>query len=54
MNLLKKFWNDESGQALSEYGVILGIILIGVIVAITALRDRIMEVFNKIAESLSI
>lgn len=26
MNVLKKFMKDESGQSLSEYGLILGII----------------------------
>ncbi|WP_096439410.1 Flp family type IVb pilin [Alteribacter populi] len=52
MNLLKSFWDDESGQALSEYGVILGIILVGVIGVIVTFRETIMGVFQSIVEQL--
>ncbi|MFZ4452915.1 Flp family type IVb pilin [Salibacterium aidingense] len=53
-NLMKRFWKEEDGQALSEYGVILGIILVGVIGAITALSDQILSVFESITDSLNI
>ncbi|PYZ97033.1 Flp family type IVb pilin [Alteribacter lacisalsi] len=53
MNFLKNFWKDESGQALSEYGVILGIVLVGVITVIIAFRDQIQNVFETIINSLN-
>jgi pilus assembly protein Flp/PilA len=51
-NSIKKFWNDEEGQALSEYGLILGIIAVAAIVALVALKDKLVAVFTKITDSL--
>lgn len=53
MKAIKKFWKDEEGQALSEYGLILGIIAVAAIVALVALKDKLVAVFNKISESLT-
>src|SRR5204862_5291785 len=33
-NLAKKLWNDESGQGLAEYALLLGLIGVGVVVII--------------------
>ncbi len=54
MKLLKALWKDEKGQALSEYGLVLGIVVIAVIVVLTTLKDKIIALFNKISEALSI
>lgn len=54
MKLLKRLFKNEEGQALSEYALLLGIILLGVIVVVTLLRDRIVGLFQKIADALSI
>jgi pilus assembly protein Flp/PilA len=47
------FLKDERGQASTEYGVIVGLIAIGIIVAVTALRDEIAGVFNRAGTALN-
>lgn len=54
LELIKKLFKNEEGQALSEYALLLGIILLGVIVVVTLLRDKIVALFQKIADALSI
>lgn len=54
MSLFSKLFKDEGGQALSEYGLVLGIIVIAVIASLTLLKDKIVALFQKIADALSI
>ena len=54
MKLLKKIWEEDRGQALSEYGLVLGVIAIAVIASLTLLKDKLVALFNKIANALSI
>lgn len=53
-NQIKQFLKDEEGQALSEYALILAIIVIAVIAVLIVLRDKIVALFQKIADSLTI
>ena len=52
MNMMKNFWNDESGLELSEYAVGAALIAIAVATAFGALGSRIAfaigELTNKI------
>ena len=48
MNMIKKLVKEEEGQALTEYGLILGLIAVGVIVAATALGTKISDLFTYI------
>ena len=41
-----KFMNDESGQGLVEYALIIALVAIGLIVILTLLRNSIGNVFN--------
>jgi pilus assembly protein Flp/PilA len=45
--LAKKLWNDESGQGLSEYALLLGLIVIGVVILIQGMGVSIKKIFNK-------
>lgn len=54
MEIIKRLWKDEQGQALSEYGLLLGVVVIAVIVVLTLLKDRLVAIFQKIADALSI
>jgi pilus assembly protein Flp/PilA len=45
--LARKFWNDESGQGLAEYALLLGLIVIGVVVLIQGMGVSITKIFNK-------
>ncbi|MEJ8545784.1 Flp family type IVb pilin [Brevibacillus borstelensis] len=50
---LVQFWKEEEGQALSEYGLILGIIAIAAIAGLVAMKEKIVKVFEDIAKSIS-
>jgi pilus assembly protein Flp/PilA len=45
--LWNKFMNDESGQGLVEYALIIALVAIGLIVILTLLRNSIGNVFNE-------
>jgi pilus assembly protein Flp/PilA len=47
MALAKRFWNDESGQGLAEYALLLGLIVIGVVVLIQGMGISIKKIFTK-------
>jgi Flp pilus assembly pilin Flp len=46
-------WQAEEGQTFAEYGLILGIIAVGLIAAAVALRDQIADVFNNIVSGMT-
>lgn len=52
MDLLKRFWNDESGQGLTEYALVLALISIGLIAVLIVFRDAIGRVFDRIVDVL--
>jgi len=45
--IARKFWNDESGQGLAEYALLLGLIVIGVVVLIQGMGVSITKIFTK-------
>jgi pilus assembly protein Flp/PilA len=47
MELARKFWNDESGQGLAEYALLLGLIVIGVVVLIQGMGGSIEKIFGQ-------
>ena len=51
-NFLLRFQRDQSGQALTEYALILAVIAIAVVAVMTLLGDQITAVFNSIIEGL--
>ncbi len=53
MNLLKRLVKEESGQALTEYGLIIALIAILIIAALTGLKDSIAGVFQRISDQLN-
>ncbi|MBS3969038.1 MAG: Flp family type IVb pilin [Clostridia bacterium] len=52
LNLVKKFWKEEDGQGLTEYGLILGLIAVAVIGALGLLSGQIQNVFQQITGAL--
>jgi len=46
-------WGAEEGQTFAEYGLILGIIAVGLIAAAVALRTQIANVFNRVIAGLT-
>jgi pilus assembly protein Flp/PilA len=45
--LWNRFMNDESGQGLVEYALIIALVAIGLIVILTLLRNSVGNVFNE-------
>lgn len=52
IKMVKNFIVDEKGQGMTEYGLVLGVIGIGAIVALVALRDQISNLLTKIKDSI--
>jgi pilus assembly protein Flp/PilA len=47
MKLARTLWNDESGQGLSEYALLLGLIVVGVVAIIASMGGHIKNIFTK-------
>ena len=53
MSKIKSFFKNESGQAMTEYGLIIALIAVAVIVALGVVSGQLVAVFNKIKDSLT-
>jgi pilus assembly protein Flp/PilA len=53
MKLFRKLWSDESGQGMVEYGLIVALIVIAIIVVLTTMGDKIKALFNKAGTSVN-
>jgi pilus assembly protein Flp/PilA len=51
-NLLKKFWQEESGATLVEYAIIVALISVAAIGIIATLGNTISNVFTDIQQRL--
>jgi pilus assembly protein Flp/PilA len=51
-NIFSRFLKDESGATAIEYGLIAGIISVGIISTLGPLRDALNGVFGQITEDL--
>jgi pilus assembly protein Flp/PilA len=52
-NLLKQLWNDESGQGMVEYALIVALVAIGLIAVFLYLRNETGDVLDTAADSLA-
>ena len=50
--MLRKWFKDEEGQGMVEYGLIIGLIAIVVIVALVALGPKIRDMFNEVNDQI--
>jgi Flp pilus assembly pilin Flp len=51
-NLLQQLWNDERGQDIAEYAVMLAVILVIVVGTIRLIGSNANNVFSQVASSL--
>lgn len=49
----KALWSDESGQGLTEYALIIGLVSVALVLMLAAFRDEIGRVFQAIINELS-
>ena len=52
IKMVKNLIADEKGQGMTEYGLVLGVIGIGAIVALVALRTQISALLTNIKDSI--
>ena len=52
MEILRRLYRDDEGQGLVEYAMLLGIVAIGVALALDSLGDSIQIIFNQINAGL--
>lgn len=52
LKALRDLLQDESGQGMTEYALIIGIVAIMLIAALVAFRDQIAAVFDRITNGL--
>jgi pilus assembly protein Flp/PilA len=52
LSLARRLWQEEDGQAMTEYGLILGIIAVAVIAALVLMRDELNTIFSDITSGL--
>ena len=50
--MLKKWFKDEEGQGMVEYGLIIGLIAVVVIVALVALGRKIRDMFQDVNDTI--
>ena len=51
--MVKKLWNEEKGQGMTEYGLILALLVIGVIAVLTLMGPKLVAKFNTVSNSLN-
>lgn len=51
--MIKNFWTDEEGATAIEYGLIAGLIAVGIVVGATALGTDLNSLFTRIATKLT-
>jgi pilus assembly protein Flp/PilA len=47
MHSVKRLWDDDSGQGLAEYALLLGLIVVGVVVLIQGMGISIKNIFGR-------
>ncbi|SFK04940.1 pilus assembly protein Flp/PilA [Halobacillus dabanensis] len=52
VNKIKGLFIEEEGQGMTEYGLILGLIAVGVITVLITLGDQIKQVFTDLTSKL--
>lgn len=52
MTMLRKLWNDEQGQDIAEYAVMLAVILVIVIGTVRLIGTNSTTVFSQVASSI--
>jgi pilus assembly protein Flp/PilA len=50
---MPRFWQDEQGQGLVEYALILAVISIAILVALVFFKDQLSNLFSSIGNNLT-
>ena len=53
MNMIKQFFNDESGATMVEYAILVALIAVAVIAIVTLLGAQLDAKFNEVCTALN-
>jgi pilus assembly protein Flp/PilA len=53
VQFFKALWSDDSGQGLTEYALIIGLVSVALVLLLIAMSDELGRVFNAIVNELS-
>jgi len=53
MTSVRRFVNDDSGQDLLEYALLVGLIALVAVLAVTSTGNSVNKIFNTISQSLA-
>ncbi|WP_420227632.1 Flp family type IVb pilin [Pigmentiphaga litoralis] len=53
MHTVSRFFKDEDGATAIEYGLIAGLVALGIILALTALGGDLSQLFNRISTKVT-
>ena len=53
VKVIKQFWNDEAGQGLPEYALLVAAVVIMVIAATALFADDVQNLFNSIGDEIA-
>ena len=53
VQFFKALWSDDSGQGLTEYALIIGLVSVALVLLLIAMSDELGRVFNAIVTELS-
>ncbi len=53
MNLLKRLYKDEEGQAMAEYGLVLALVAVVVMAGLTVFGDNLKAFFDELAKKIT-
>lgn len=54
MEGLRNLWKEETGQGMTEYGLIIGVVSVLLITVLVAFKDKLVIIFEKITTSTSV
>jgi len=53
MALMHRFWREEDGQDMIEYGLVISLVVIGGIASYTAFKNQIGDALNVLGSSIT-
>lgn len=53
LQIWNALWSDESGQGLTEYALIIGLVSVALVLVLVAMSNELGRVFNAIVDELN-
>lgn len=53
MKMLRKLWQEDDGQDLAEYGLLLALIAVALVIGIGLFKDQIVAAFSRATSALA-